>query len=158
MIFLLEITDAVSSGLKRRGTFQCVISVQFKSQHLWCMGGHKCIWYGQLACFERHYEWWKVNCTIVIEQHMLPSRRCSFQGRPCVFQQDNAKPQIAAITTEWLHSRRVWVLNVMQEWDEISTAKLQKLITPMFRRLQTVLKMRCYNMVNIPPSQLFWDL
>ncbi len=32
--FLLEITDAVSSGLKRRETFQCVISVQFKSQHL----------------------------------------------------------------------------------------------------------------------------
>ncbi len=32
--FLLEITDAVSSGLKRRETFQRVISVQLKSQHL----------------------------------------------------------------------------------------------------------------------------
>ncbi len=32
--FLLEITDAMSSGLKRRETFQHVISVQFKSQHL----------------------------------------------------------------------------------------------------------------------------
>ncbi len=31
---LLEITDAVSFGLKRRETFQRVISVQFKSQHL----------------------------------------------------------------------------------------------------------------------------
>ncbi len=28
----------------------------------------------------------------VLEQHMLPSRWCVFQGRPCVFQQDNAKP------------------------------------------------------------------
>ncbi len=28
----------------------------------------------------------------VLEQHMLPSRRRLFQGRPCVFQQDNAKP------------------------------------------------------------------
>ncbi len=36
----------------------------------------------------------------VLEQHMLPSR-----GR--VFQQDNAKPHTAAITTAWLHNRRV---------------------------------------------------
>ncbi len=36
----------------------------------------------------------------VLEQHMLPSR-----GR--VFQQDNAKPHTAAITTAWLCSRRV---------------------------------------------------
>ncbi len=47
----------------------------------------------------------------VLEQHMLPSRQCLFQGRPCVFQQDNAKPHTAAITTAWLCSRRVRVLN-----------------------------------------------
>ncbi len=47
----------------------------------------------------------------VLEQHMLPSRRHLFQGRPCVFQQDNAKPHTAAITTAWLRSRRVRVLN-----------------------------------------------
>ncbi len=40
----------------------------------------------------------------VLEQHMLPSRWR-------VFQQDNAKPRTAAITTAWLHSRRVRVLN-----------------------------------------------
>ncbi len=34
LAFLLEITDAMSSGLKRRETFQRVFSVQFKSQHL----------------------------------------------------------------------------------------------------------------------------
>ncbi len=34
LTFLLEITDAPSSGLKRRENFQRVISVQFKSQHL----------------------------------------------------------------------------------------------------------------------------
>ncbi len=38
--------------------------------------------------------------TKVLEQHMHPSR-----GR--VFQQGNAKPHTAAITTAWLHSRRV---------------------------------------------------
>ncbi len=47
----------------------------------------------------------------LLEQHMLPSRRRLFQGRPCVFQQDNAKPHTAAITTAWLRSRRVRVLN-----------------------------------------------
>ncbi len=34
LTFLLDIMDAVSSGLKRRETFQRVISAQFKSQHL----------------------------------------------------------------------------------------------------------------------------
>ncbi len=34
LTYLLEITDAVSSGLKRRETFQRVIGIQFKSQHL----------------------------------------------------------------------------------------------------------------------------
>ena len=48
---------------------------------------------------------------MVLEQHMLPSRQCLFQGRPCVFQQDNAKPHTAAITTAWLRRRRVRVLN-----------------------------------------------
>ncbi len=40
----------------------------------------------------------------VLEQHMVPSRRR-------VFQQDNEKPHTAAITTAWLRSRRVRVLN-----------------------------------------------
>ncbi len=114
----------------------------------------------------------------VLEQHMLPSRWRLFQGRSCVFQQDNAKPHTAAITTAWLRSRRVRVLNwpacspdlspveniwriikwkikqrwprtlqqletfIGQEWDQIRTPKLQKLITSMPRRLQTVLKRR----------------
>ncbi len=40
----------------------------------------------------------------VLEEHMLPSRRC-------VFQQNNAKPHSVAIITAGLHSRRVRVLN-----------------------------------------------
>uniref|UniRef100_A0AAY5LDI0 Tc1-like transposase DDE domain-containing protein n=1 Tax=Esox lucius TaxID=8010 RepID=A0AAY5LDI0_ESOLU len=46
---------------------------------------------------------------LVLEQHMLPSSL--FQGRPCPFQQDNAKPHSARITTAWLRSERAWVLN-----------------------------------------------
>ncbi len=176
LTFLLEITDAVSSGLKRRETFQRVISVQFKSQHLWWYGVHKCIRYGQLACFGRHYECWKVYKGF--RETYAPSRRRLFQGRPCVLQQDNAKPHTAAITTAWLRSRRVRVLNwpacspdlspieniwriikrkirqrrpqtlqqletyIRQEWDQIPTPKLHKLITSMPRHLQTVLKRR----------------
>ncbi len=126
----------------------------------------------------------------VLEQHMLPSRQSLLQGMPCVFQQDNAKPHTAAITTAWLRSRRVRVLNwpacspdlspieniccifkwkicqrrprtlqqmetyIRQEWDQIPTPKLQKLITSIPRHLQTVLKRRGY----ATPSQLFWDL
>ncbi len=107
----------------------------------------------------------------VLEQHMLPSRWR-------VFQQDNVKSHTAAITTAWLRSRRVRVLNwpaysldllpieniwriikwkihkrrprtlqqletfIRQEWDQIPTPKLQKLITSMSRCLQTVLKRR----------------
>ena len=33
----------------------------------------------------------------VLEQHMLPSRRGLFQGRPCLFQQDNVKPHSAGL-------------------------------------------------------------
>ncbi len=40
----------------------------------------------------------------VLEQHMLPFRRRLFQGRPCVFQQDNAKPYTAAITISYIGS------------------------------------------------------
>ncbi len=46
----------------------------------------------------------------VLEQHMLPSRRRLFQGRPCIFQHDNARPHTASITTSWLRRRRIQVL------------------------------------------------
>uniref|UniRef100_A0AAY4BIP7 Tc1-like transposase DDE domain-containing protein n=1 Tax=Denticeps clupeoides TaxID=299321 RepID=A0AAY4BIP7_9TELE len=46
----------------------------------------------------------------VLEQHMLPSRCHLFQGRPCIFQQDNARPHSASITTSWLRRRRIRVL------------------------------------------------
>ncbi len=103
----------------------------------------------------------------ILEHHMLPSRWH-------VFQQDNAKPHTAAITTAWIRNRRVQVVNwpacspdlspieniwriitrkirqrrpqtlqqlenyIRQKWDQIPL-KLQKLITSMPRRLQTVL-------------------
>ncbi len=129
---------------------------------------HKYIRYGQLAsCGTMNSE----RCIKVLEQHMLPTRQC-------LFQQDNAKPIPAAITTEWFLSRRVRALNwpacspdlspieniwhvikqkirqrrpqtlqqletyIRQEWNQILTPKLQKLITSMLIHLQTVLKRR----------------
>ncbi len=48
---------------------------------------------------EKYIEIWSNN--------MLPSRRHLFQGRPCIFQQDNAKPHSAHITNSWLRRKRV---------------------------------------------------
>ncbi len=95
----------------------------------------------------------------VLEQHMLPSRWRLFQGRPCVFQQDYAKPHTAAITTTWLRNRRV--LNLYQaRMGPNSNTK-----TPETHNLDAQSssncfekKRRCYTMVNLLPSQLFWDL
>ncbi len=177
LTYLLEITDAVSSGLKRRETFQRVISVQFNSQHLWWYRGAyvHTVW---AACMFWKALWNAERYIKVLDQHVLPSKWRLFQGGPCVFQQDNAKPHTAAITTAWLRRRRVRVLNfpacspdlspienigaslnekicqrqpqtlqqletnIRQEWDQIPTPKLQKLITSMPRCLQTVLKRR----------------
>ncbi len=57
------------------------------------------------------------DCTInaekyieILEHNMLPSRHL-FQGRPCIFQQDNAKPHSAHITKSWLRRKRVRVLD-----------------------------------------------
>ncbi len=47
----------------------------------------------------------------ILEHNMLPSRRHLFQGRPCIFQQDNAKPHSAHITKSWLRRKRVQVLD-----------------------------------------------
>ena len=47
----------------------------------------------------------------LLEQHMLPSTECLFQGGPRMFQQENAKPHTASITTAWLQRRRVQMLN-----------------------------------------------
>ncbi len=47
----------------------------------------------------------------ILEHNMLPSRRHLFQGCPCIFQQDNAKPHTAHITKSWLRRKRVRVLD-----------------------------------------------
>ena len=47
----------------------------------------------------------------VLEQHMLPSKQRLFQGRHGFFQQDSVEPHSTCVTTAWLHSKRVWVLD-----------------------------------------------
>ncbi len=66
-----------------------------------CGMGSLHIWKGTINA-ERYIQ--------VLEQHMLPSRRRLFQGRPCIFQHNNARPHTASITTSWLRIRRIWVL------------------------------------------------
>ncbi len=145
-----------------------VNTIHKKSQHHWWYGGA----YGMGSLHVLEGTMNAERYLKVLEQHMLPSRWR-------LFQQDNAKSHTAAITTAWLHSIRVRVLNwpacspdlspieniwciikrktpqrqplttlqqletyIRQEWDQIPTPKLQKLITSMPRRLQTVLKRR----------------
>uniref|UniRef100_A0A9J7WZK0 Tc1-like transposase DDE domain-containing protein n=1 Tax=Cyprinus carpio carpio TaxID=630221 RepID=A0A9J7WZK0_CYPCA len=108
----------------------------------------------------------------ILEHNMLPSRRHLFQGRPCIFQQDNAKPHSAHITKSWLRRKRLRVLDwpacspdlspienvwrilkrpktvekleacIRQEWDNIPIPKLEQLVSSVPRRLQTVIKRR----------------
>ncbi len=71
------------------------------------------VWGCMSACGMGSLHIWKgtINAeryTQVLEQHMLPSRRRLFQGRPCIFQHDNARPHTASITS-WLR-RRIRVL------------------------------------------------
>ncbi len=60
----------------------------------------------------------------VLEQQILSSRQCLFQERHCVFQQDNAKSHSAIITTAWLRSRRVLVLNWPTYSPDLSPIKI----------------------------------
>ncbi len=83
--------DAVCSGPKKKRIIQTVTSNKSKSQGL--------SWYGVVSVPLA-----KVTCTSVMAplcwkvhrdfgaQYACPSRRHIFQGRPCIFQQDNAKP------------------------------------------------------------------
>ncbi len=102
--------DAVCSGPKKKRIIQTVTSNKSKSQGL--------SWYGVVSVPLA-----KLTCTSVmaplmlksnieiLEHNMLPSRRHLFQGRPCIFQQDNAKPHSAHITKSWLRRKRVRVLD-----------------------------------------------
>ncbi len=166
---VLQHQITVSSGLKRRETFQRVISVQFKASTSDGMGVHKCIWYGQLACFGRLYECWKAykgfRATYAPLQRTCISAGeskttyCSYYNSmaswlksPCA-ELAACSPDLSPIENIWciiqlkicqrwprtLHQLETYI---KQEWDQIPTSKLQKLITSMPRRLQTVLKRR----------------
>lgn len=57
------------------------------------------------------------------ERDICSNQAMSFSGKVKVlllklFQQGNAKPHSASITTAWLHSRRVWVLNRCWTWNK----------------------------------------
>ncbi len=105
----------------------------------------------------------------VLEKHMLPSRWCVFQlvnanhilqllqqhhcGRVRVLNWPNWSPDLSPtenicciikrkIHQRWPRSLQQLETYIRQEWDQIPTPNLQKLITSMSRRLQTVLKRR----------------
>ncbi len=75
-----------------------------------CMGVHKCIRYGQLAWFGRHYECWKVYKGF--RTTYAPLQMTSISGRALCILPGQCKPHTAAITAAWLHSIKVRVLNL----------------------------------------------
>ncbi len=103
---------AVCSRPKKKRIIQTVTSNKSKSQGL--------SWYGvvsvPLAKVTLHFCDGTINAEKyieILEHNMLPSRRHLFQGRPCIFQQDNAKPHSAHITKSWLRRKRVRVLDCL---------------------------------------------
>ncbi len=81
---------AVCSGPKKKRIIQTVTSNKSKNQGL--------SWYGvcvsALGKGNLHFCDGTINAEKyieILEHNMLPSRRHLFQGRPCIFQQDNAK-------------------------------------------------------------------
>ncbi len=95
----------------------------------------------------------------VLEQYMLPSKQCLFQGHPCLFQ-DNSKPHSARVTAAWLRSKRVRVLDwpacspdlspIENVW-RIMKRKIRQ------RRPRTVEQLKLYikqEWERIPPTKL----
>ncbi len=98
----------MSSGLKRTRQPKLLSALSSEACISDGMGLHECVWHGQLTHLEGTIN--AERYIQVLEQHMLPSRRRLFQGRPCIFQHDNARPHTASITTSWLRRRRIRVL------------------------------------------------
>ncbi len=102
--------DAVCSGPKKKRIIQTVTSNKSKSQ------GSVVVWgcvsaLGKVTCTSVMAPLMLEKYIEILEHNMLPSRRHLFQGRPCIFQQDNAKPHSAHITKSWLRRKRVRVLD-----------------------------------------------
>ncbi len=119
-----------------------------------------CIRFGQLACFGRHYECWKVYKGFIatyapLQMTCISAGQC--KTTYCSYYNSMASPacspDLSPIKNIWriikqkIHQRRPQALQqletyIRQEWDQIPTPKLQKLITSMPRSLPTVLKIR----------------
>ncbi len=101
--------DAVCSDQRRKGSSRLLPATSPKARVCHGMGLCQCPWQGNL-----HFCDGTINAEKyieILEHNMLPSRRHLFQGRPCIFQQDNAKPHSAHITKSWLRRKRVRVLD-----------------------------------------------
>jgi len=106
---VMDIMEAMSSGLWIQDCLAWCQRLIKKSASLMVRRWIRVSGTGNL-----HLQKGSINITMylqVVEQLILPSRWRLFQGRPCIFHQDNAKPHTTAITTAWLINRRVWVLD-----------------------------------------------
>jgi len=123
-VIYLEVIVGMSHRLKGRGSYQC--SDLNASLMMW--GCISACGAGNLHINAKRY-------ILAWEQYMLPSRQCPILGRPCIFQQDNAKQCTVSITTVWLCCRRVHVLSCPACSPDISqTEKICLIITLRIRQ------------------------
>ena len=104
-IFLEEM-DGVCYRPKKKRTIQTVTSNKSKSQGL--------SWYGVVSVPLAKVTYTSVMAPLMPKNtEKFWSNICClqdyilFQGRPCIFQQDNAKPHSAHISNAWLRKKRV---------------------------------------------------
>ena len=91
----------------------------------------------------------------ILERHMRPSTRQLFPGTPCLFQQNNARPHSARVTTAWL--RRLRVL----DWAACSLAlsPIENVLPHYEKENQTIASTDCWaaQVLYTPRMGNYWN-
>ena len=96
--YMPNMKKTIQTVTKSAKTRLCGMGVHQRPQHEW-------------PAYMWRNHWYRGWNSGILERHMLPSKQQLFPGTPCLFQQDNARPHSAWVTTAWLHRHRVYELD-----------------------------------------------